>query len=137
MAEASNLVVVGAGVAGWTAARRAQAAGLQVTVLERTAGPTGGNGLYSGGNLHAAYRRPDAPPDELYERVLAKTDGCARPDVARAWADNVGRAAAYLGSQGVPVGPAGEEEHRQHVLQPPNTITQDPLRERLLARPRS
>ena len=115
-----DAVIVGAGVAGWSAARRAQQLGLNVVVLERhTSGPGWGNGRLSGGWFHAAYLSPRRSPDELYATLMRKTEGYGRPELARAWADNVARALQFLASEGGEFGPLGTEEHMQNVLQPP------------------
>lgn len=119
MTRTPDLVVVGGGVAGWTAARRAQELGADVLLLDRhDTGPGLGNGRYSGGWFHAAYRSPYRPPAELLATIIEKTGGHARPDVARAWAGNVARALDFLRAQGATFAPMGGEEYMQTVLQP-------------------
>src|SRR4051794_25656838 len=114
-----DLVVVGAGLAGWTAARRAQQLGANVAVLEKhTAGPGFGNTRLSGGWFHAAYLSPLRPADELYDELMRKTESHARPELVRAWADNVARALRFLRSEGGEFGAAGDEEAQRYVLQP-------------------
>ncbi len=96
-----DLVIVGAGVAGWTAACRAQDLGASVAVLEKFHGaPSFGNGRMSGGWFHAAMRDPREAPDNLYQTLIDLAGGYAREELARAWADNVGRAVHYLDSMG-------------------------------------
>jgi enoyl-CoA hydratase/carnithine racemase/succinate dehydrogenase/fumarate reductase flavoprotein subunit len=115
-----DAVIVGAGVAGWSAARRAQQLGLSVLVLERhTSGPGWGNGRLSGGWFHAAYLSPRRSPDDLYATLMRKTQGHGRPELARAWADNVARALQFLVDEGGTFAPLGPEEHMQNVLHPP------------------
>jgi fumarate reductase flavoprotein subunit len=114
-----DLVVVGAGVAGWTAARRAQQLGLRVVIAEKfKSGPGFGNGRMSGGVFHAAYLDPLRPPGDLLRMINSATTGAARPDVARAWADNCGRAIRFLESQGAQYAPRGEREWNRHTLLP-------------------
>jgi len=116
-----DLVVVGGGVAGWTAACRAQDLGLKVTVVEADeTHVSGGNGRLSGGWFHAAYRTPDWPADELSEEVLRTTEGSADREVVTAWSRNVHRAFRYLRSVGATFGPwpDGPLAYQQNVLQP-------------------
>lgn len=113
-----DVVVIGGGSAGWVAARRTQQLGGSVALVDR--GPTGpgwSNSLLSGGRIHAAYWDPrTADPDALYERVLAKTDYTARPDVVRAFADNVGRAVNFLDDEGATIEALGEPEYLHTTL---------------------
>ncbi len=118
-------MVIGGGVAGWTAARRAQQLGLAVALLEKAeTGPGFGNGILSGGWFHAAKMAPSRPPDELLDSILGKTGGQARRDVAEAWAGNVGRAWAFLQAEGAIFAPLypGAPEEMQNVLQPPRPV---------------
>jgi fumarate reductase flavoprotein subunit len=115
-----DLVIVGGGVAGWTAARRAQDLGADVVVLERThAGFGFGNGRLSGGAFHAAYLDPQSDPTELLDAILADAGGYARRDLAEAWANNVRRAFEFLKKEGAEFAPGGPEQYMQHVLWPP------------------
>lgn len=115
-----DLVIVGGGVAGWTAARRAQQLGADVAVLEKThAGFGFGNGRLSGGVFHAAYMDPKSDPDALFTAITTNADGHARPDLAQVWADNVGRAFEFLVSEGAEFAPGGPDEYMQNVLMPP------------------
>jgi fumarate reductase flavoprotein subunit len=99
--DSFDMVIVGGGVAGWTAARRAQELGSTVVVLERFhAAPGFGNGRLSGGWFHAAMMSPRAEPDDLYANIMAKSEGHARPELARAWAQNVARSLSFLTAQG-------------------------------------
>jgi fumarate reductase flavoprotein subunit len=119
----ADIIVVGGGVAGWTAATVASESGARVVVVEKSAhGPSGGNGLLSAGVFHAAYHAPETPPAQLQEAILAKVDGAAREDVVRAWSENVGRARDFLGSHGGSFyRPFPDDEHMEHmsnVLEP-------------------
>jgi fumarate reductase flavoprotein subunit len=114
-----DVVVIGGGIAGWVAARRAQQGGANVVLLERgSSGPGWSNSRLSGGRIHAAYLNPRTrTPDELYGQLMKKTDGHARADVARAWADNTGRAVDYLVSEGAVIEILGEPQYMQTALQ--------------------
>lgn len=79
-----DLVVIGAGAAGMTAAATAAAKGLSVLVVEKT-GLVGGNTSFSGGMVYipdnarmAEAGRPDDPAAALgyLERAVSTPDGC-------------------------------------------------------------
>jgi succinate dehydrogenase/fumarate reductase flavoprotein subunit len=98
----SDVVVVGAGLAGFTAAVRASEQGADVVLIDKSAGELGdGNVLMASGSLRAGGKSPKSNPAELYE--LAMAEGVAYPQLARAWADTCGRAVDWLVSAGVKV----------------------------------
>jgi fumarate reductase flavoprotein subunit len=114
-----DVVVVGGGLAGWVAARRARELGAGVLLVERSRRRPGwGNSMISGGALHAALGPPDAPPDELFAKVVAATDGETDPSVARAWAGNATRAVDWIADHGGRVVADGDAPHRAAVLAP-------------------
>ncbi len=96
-----DLIVIGGGFAGLTAANRAAELGLKPLVLE-----AGGdefypcNSRYSTGSVHIAFNPPRTPPDDLYAAIMDGTDGTARPDLARAIADRAAATIEWLRSQG-------------------------------------
>jgi fumarate reductase flavoprotein subunit len=114
-----DVVVIGGGIAGWTAARRSQGLGARVALLERgVTGPGWSNSRLSGGRIHASYLNPRTrTPDDLYTQLMKKTDGHARPDVARAWAENTGRAVDFLVSEGANIEAVGGPQYMQTSLQ--------------------
>jgi fumarate reductase flavoprotein subunit len=117
-----DLVVIGGGIAGWAAARRAQQLGAQVTLVEKGADTHGdSNSVRSGGRIHAAYHDPHRPPDFLYETMLKKGEGTIRPDVVRAWSDNAGRALDFLLSEGAEIQRFAEMEFLHNALWPPQS----------------
>jgi fumarate reductase flavoprotein subunit len=121
-----DLVCVGGGVAGWTAALRAVELGLRVVVVEKHgAGPGWGNGRVSGGFFHAAGLDPRAhDADAILARVQEVTaGGVARPDVARAFARHVRRALLFLESHGAVFAPVAPIEMAANVLQPADRAT--------------
>jgi fumarate reductase flavoprotein subunit len=116
-----DLVIVGSGVAGLVAARRSQQLGRRVIVLEKSPLVPGfGNGRLSGGWFHAAMLDPKIrSADELYAKVMDETDGYARAEVVRAWADTVRRAHGFLQEEGATFGVLNpDEESMQNVLMP-------------------
>lgn len=114
-----DLIVVGGGMAGWTAARRAQELGARVLVLEKTDSAAGrGNGRISGGVVHPAYLNPTRPPEVLRQQITDITDGHCRPELAHALAYHCGRAVGWLRTQGAEIVKDGEQEYRNAVLAP-------------------
>ncbi|MBI2532243.1 MAG: FAD-binding protein [Deltaproteobacteria bacterium] len=98
----SDAVVVGAGLAGFTAAVRASEQGAKVVLIEKSGGELGdGNVLMASGSLRAGGKSPKANPAELYEFVM--TEGVAYPDLVRAWAATCGRAVDWLAGSGVKI----------------------------------
>jgi fumarate reductase flavoprotein subunit len=96
----SAVLVVGAGLAGFTAAARASEQGAKVILLDKSAGDLGdGNVLMASGSLRAGGKSPRTDPQELYDFVMS--EGLAYPDLARAWAENCGRAVNWLIASGV------------------------------------
>jgi fumarate reductase flavoprotein subunit len=98
----SDVLVVGAGLAGFSAALRARESGAAVLLIEKSVGELGGgNTLMASGSLRAGGKSPKANPAELYEFVMS--EGIAYPALVRAWADNCGRAVDWLIASGVKV----------------------------------
>jgi succinate dehydrogenase/fumarate reductase flavoprotein subunit len=95
-----DVVVVGAGIAGFSAAVRAAEMGVVVVLLDKSNGPLGdGNTLMTSGSFRAGGRNPRSQPNELYESVMA--EGVAYPDLVKGWAENCGRAVEWLVHCGV------------------------------------
>ena len=95
-----DVLVVGAGLAGFTAALRATENGAKVILIDKSVNELGdGNVLMASGSLRAGGKSPRANPSELYEFVMS--EGIARPDLATAWAATCGRAIDWLADCGV------------------------------------
>ena len=98
----SDVLVVGAGLAGFTAAVRASEQGVNVLLIDKSTGEIGnGNVLMASGSLRAGGKSPRTGPAELYEFVMA--EGVAHPDLVKAWSETCGRAVDWLISAGVKV----------------------------------
>jgi fumarate reductase flavoprotein subunit len=96
----SDVLVVGAGMAGFTAAVRACEQGVNVLLIDKSAGPWGGgNVLMASGSLRAGGKSPKSDPDELYDFVMS--EGVGNPDLVRAWANTCDRAIDWLIGAGV------------------------------------
>ncbi|MGE5816957.1 MAG: FAD-dependent oxidoreductase, partial [Deltaproteobacteria bacterium] len=95
-----DVVVVGAGIAGFSAAVRAVEMGAAVVLLDKSDGPLGdGNTLMTSGSFRAGGRNPRSQSSELYESVMV--EGVAYPDLAKGWAENCARAVDWLTHCGV------------------------------------
>jgi fumarate reductase flavoprotein subunit len=121
----ADVVVVGGGVAGWSAARAAQDAGVTVALVEKSSDHPGfGNSVLSGGVLHAAYLDPTGhTADELFEWLTQRGGGASRENLVRAWAENVGRARSFLASEGASFVRGRAAEYGWNVLDPQRTVT--------------
>ena len=114
-----DLVSVGGGLAGMTAAVRAAQLGLKTAVLERS-----GDELYfcnsrvAGGVMHISYTDPSTPPDTLAKAVTEITAGYADAALVRALTANALRAVQWLQSVGVQFALATDAGWRNWLLAP-------------------
>jgi fumarate reductase flavoprotein subunit len=98
----SDIVVVGAGLAGFTAAVRASEEGAKVVLIDKSHGEFGdGNILMASGSLRAGGKSPRTDPAELYNSVTA--EGVANPNLVKAWSETCRRAIDWLIGSGVTV----------------------------------
>lgn len=98
----SDVLVVGAGLAGFSAAVRACEQGAGVILIDKSAGEMGdGNILMASGSLRAGGKSPRTNPQELYGFVMS--EGVAYSDLVKAWSETCGRAVDWLINAGVKV----------------------------------
>lgn len=98
--QSSEVLVVGAGLAGFVAALRASEQGAKAVLIDKSDGDCGdGNTLMTSGSLRAAGRSPRSNPTDLYELVMAQ--GVGYPDLVKAWSETCGRAVEWLVRSGV------------------------------------
>jgi fumarate reductase flavoprotein subunit len=98
----SDIVIVGAGLAGFTAAVRASEHGAQVLLIDKSDGEFGdGNVLMASGSLRAGGKSPKTNSKELYDFVMS--EGVGYPDLVKAWSESCGRAIDWLISAGVSI----------------------------------
>lgn len=122
--EQFDVVVVGGGIAGLTAANRAAQQGLKAALLERgTDERYLCNSRYSGGVLHIAMHNVKDPPEKLLEVINDATSGKADRALAMALATTAGRAVDWLREEGAKYIRVGQIVWQQHVLAPPRPIT--------------
>lgn len=121
--EQYDVVVVGGGIAGLSAANRAAQQGLKVAVLERgTDERYLCNSRYSGGILHIASHNAKDPAGKLMEVIKDATSGKADPELSRALAMTAGRAIDWLHDEGAKYIRVGNIVWQQHVLAPPRPL---------------
>ena len=121
--DAFDVVVVGGGIAGLSAANRAAQQGLKVAVLERGDGPQYlCNSRYSGGVLHIAMHNAKDPAEKLLDVINNATNNKADPELARSLANTAGRAIDWLQAEGAKYIRVGNIVWQQHVLAPPRPI---------------
>ena len=96
----SDILVVGAGLAGFTAAVRASQQDASVLLIDKSNGELGdGNVLMASGSLRAGGKSPKTNLNELYEFVMS--EGVGSPDLVKAWSETCSRAIDWLISVGV------------------------------------
>ena len=116
----ADLIVVGGGIAGLTAANRAAQLGLKAVVLEKgSAEKYLCNTRYTGGTLHVCMGDIMAGEDALLGAIERLCAGIARPDLARAMARHAERAVRWLQGEGLKFLRASASPHHQWVLAPP------------------
>ncbi|HLN86313.1 MAG TPA: FAD-binding protein, partial [Candidatus Limnocylindrales bacterium] len=96
----SDILVVGAGLAGFTTAVRASEQGAQALLIDKSNGELGdGNVLMASGSLRAGGKSPKTNSQELYDFVMSENVGY--PDLVKAWSETCARAIDWLISVGV------------------------------------
>ena len=108
-----DIVVVGCGIAGLSAANQAVEDGLEVTVLEKSPkDKRGGHTRYSESFRVASadshleeygyeYNIDDYTPDDFYDDIMKQTNGRADEELARTIVDNIGPTVDWLTERGV------------------------------------
>ncbi len=115
-----DLIAVGAGLAGLTAANRSLELGRRALVLERSTVPRHPcASRANGGVFHVGFRSIATNPDELIRVIDEATGNFVERSVGRALADNCARSIQWLQSFGttfVPMEPT--DGWKDHVLPP-------------------
>jgi len=118
--ESADVVVVGAGIAGLSAALRMVESDLDVVLVEQGAGPDYPcNSRMTGGAFHVAMGAVERDPDEVVG-VMSKAGSASDPELIRAIAATAPRVIAWLRGHGVPFIRGGPLPWQRWVLAPPN-----------------
>ena len=134
MKETSDVVVVGSGLAGFTAAIHAAKLNARVTLLEKTQGPGGGNSFVSNGFLVGAGTSLqkeagiEDTPERFYEELLKMLPEADTKQL-RAFAFNTTKGIEWLRSLGIEFHPVvtdpeierssfGRINRRVHIVKP-------------------
>jgi fumarate reductase flavoprotein subunit len=120
-----DLVTIGGGFSGLVTAARAAQLGLKAAVLEaRTEDRYPCSSRYSTGVSNVMGLPILSPPDALYEAILSGSGGTARPELARAIADNGRRTVDWLASEGARfiTRALQKDQPGQKVLAPPRRL---------------
>jgi fumarate reductase flavoprotein subunit len=98
----TDVLIVGAGLAGFTAAVRASEHGAKVMLIDKSTGELGdGNVLMASGSLRAGGKSPKTDAKELYDFVMA--EGVGFPDLVKSWSQTCGHAIDWLQEIGVEI----------------------------------
>lgn len=115
-----DVIVIGAGLAGLSAANRAAQDGLKVAVLEQSSDEAYlCNSRYTGGLFHVAMDDMAGDPDWVKANLERTTRGTTDPRLAEALARNARRTLRWLSSLGVRFIQAGPDGLRRNSLAPP------------------
>lgn len=116
----SDVIVIGAGLAGLSAANKAAQEGLRVTVLEQSSDEAYlCNSRYTGGLFHIAMDDMAGEPDWARANLERTTRGTTDPALADALTQNARRTLRWLSSLGVRFIQAGPDGLRRNALAPP------------------
>jgi len=124
MSMETDVAVVGAGVAGLTAANRAAQLGARVLVLE--AGEDehyACNSRIATGVLNVAHTDPHSEPAVLRNAIAVDTEGHATPALADALASTVGRVMGWLRQEGARMIKVPIHGTSRWMLAPPRTLS--------------
>jgi fumarate reductase flavoprotein subunit len=123
MSMEADLVVVGGGIAGLTAANRAAELGCRVLVIEK-----GDDEHYlcnsriATGVLNVAHTDPHSDPAVLRRAIEVDTEGHAAPALADALAATAGRVMAWLKTEGARIIKVPIHGRSRWMLAPPRTL---------------
>ncbi|MCW5656012.1 FAD-dependent oxidoreductase [Hydrogenophaga sp.] len=118
--SSTDVIVIGAGLAGLACANKVAEAGLRVTVLEQSSDEAYlCNSRYTGGLFHIAMDDMAGEPDWVRANLERTTRGTTDPALAEALTQNARRTLRWLSSLGVRFIKAGPDGLRRNALSPP------------------
>ena len=112
-----DVLVIGGGIAGMTAANRAAELGKRVVVLEKGSEEKyPSNTRFTYGTFHINFNGPMAGEEKLGGIIETATEGYARKDLARSLVKAAPRLMQWLGGEGIELISLGQ--YHTHVLSP-------------------
>jgi fumarate reductase flavoprotein subunit len=124
MSITTDLAIVGAGVAGLTAANRAAELGCRVVVLEKSADERYFcNSRIATGVLNVAHHDPHSDPKVLRQAIELDTEGYAAPALADALAETAGKSMQWLRAEGARIIKVPIHGKSRWMLAPPRTLS--------------
>lgn len=113
--EASDVLVVGAGLAGTVAAVAAAEAGATVTLA--SAGPVFSGSTFSSSTWGLGMVLPASPEDagDLADTILAVGSGCADPALVRSFVSGMPEALSWLKGHGLKLKEPAHPEEREYI----------------------
>jgi len=121
--QQTDVIVIGAGMAGLVAANRAAQLGLQALVLEQSeADKYLCNSRFTGGTLHVSYCDIMQDEQELAQIIGDVTRGHVRPELARMIATEGRRVVRWLQEEGSRFMKASPSPYHRWVLAPPGRV---------------
>ncbi|MGN5477967.1 FAD-dependent oxidoreductase [Cupriavidus basilensis] len=115
----TDVVVVGAGIAGLTTAVRLSEQGVTALVLERGEQGYMCNTRMAGGAFHVAHQDVADDSQLILRAITSRTGDSAPAELVEALASDIGEATQWLKRQGVRFIKVGHESYRKHTLAPP------------------
>ncbi|WP_349607666.1 FAD-dependent oxidoreductase [Cupriavidus sp. DF5525] len=116
----TDVVVVGAGIAGLTTALRLSEQGVNTLVLERGESEKYlCNTRMAGGAFHVAHQDVADDSQVILSAITSRTGDSAGTELVEALANDIGEATQWLKRQGVRFIKVGHESYRKHTLAPP------------------
>ncbi len=118
-----DVLIVGGGIAGLTAAVRAAELGLRPLVIEQGDGEDyPNNSRQSGGIVHIGFHDPYREPAELEQIIARMTDGEAKPELARALSQTGARLIGWLQQHGTSFMRFNPQEGYRWCMAPPRAL---------------
>ncbi len=119
----TDVVIVGAGIAGLIAANRTAELGCSTVLLEAGNGVYENNSRYATGAMNFAHSDPMQPPEQLVAAIMADTEDHADPELAGALAKVAARGLEWMQANGASFVRKDMQGKISWVLAPPRILS--------------